>query len=150
MNRKYIIKLTTSDRQHLENLITSGTSSARKQTRARILLKSDRNGANWTYAQIIEAFNTSNITISTVRRRYLEGGVEAAIERKKTRREYKHRLDGEAEAHLIAMACGEAPRGYNRWTLRLLKKEMVKRMVVETVSHETIRSTLKKTNLSLG
>ena len=133
-------------------LVKAGNISARKLTRAWILLKSNANedGPNWSYEQICEAFNVSEVTVYQVRKSYVENGLEKAINRKKPEREYEHRLDGEAEAHLIALACGDAPEGQERWTLRLLRDRMIKLEYVEDVSHETIRTTLKKTNLSLG
>jgi hypothetical protein len=90
------------------------------------------------------------VTVTTVRKAYAEGGLEQALNRKKPEREYAHRLDGNAEAHLIALACSDAPEGYERWTLRLLQERFIKLEIVESVSHETIRTTLKKTNLNLG
>lgn len=152
MNRKYVVELTDEHRQYLENLITSGISPARKQTRARILLKSDSSekGPNWSYQKMVEAFDVSEMLIRDVCKRFSEQGFEAALQRKKPDREYEHSLDGEAEAHLIALTCSQAPEGHTRWTLRLLKKEMEQKQYVETISHETIRTTLKKRNLSLG
>jgi len=152
MNQKYVVKLTDEQKQHLEKLITSGTSPARMLTRARILLKSDqsKNGPNWSYEKIVEAFDVSEMLIRDVRKRFAEAGFEAAIQRKKPDREYEHSLDGEAEAHLIALACSQPPEGQKRWMLRLLKRAMQERMYVQTVSHETIRTTLKKRRLSLG
>ena len=152
MNQKYVVKLTDEQKQHLEKLITSGTSPARMLTRARILLKSDqsKNGPNWSYEEIVEAFDVSEMLIRDVRKRFAEAGFEAALQRKKPDREYEHSLDGEAEAHLIALACSQPPEGQKRWTLRLLKRAMQERMYVQTVSHETIRTTLKKRRLSLG
>jgi transposase len=152
MNQKYIVILTDEQKQHLEKLITSGTSPARLLTRARILLKSDQseNGPNWSYGKIVEAFDVSEMLIRDVRKRFAEAGFEAALQRKKPDREYEHSLDGEAEAHLIALACSQPPEGQKRWTLRLLKRAMQERMYVQTVSHETIRTTLKKRRLSLG
>jgi transposase len=152
MNRKYVVELTDEHRQYLENLITSGISPARMQTRARILLKSDSSekGPNWSYQKMVEAFDVSEMLIRDVRKRFSEQGLEAALQRKKPDREYQHSLDGEAEAHLIALACSQAPAGHTRWTLRLLKKGMEEKQYVETISHETIRTTLKKRNLSLG
>ena len=152
MNQKYVVKLTDEQKQHLEKLITSGTSPARMLTRARILLKSDqsKNGPNWSYEKIVETFDVSEMLIRDVRKRFAEAGFEAAIQRKKSDREYEHSLDGEAEAHLIALACSQPPEGQKRWTLRLLKRAMQERMYVQTVSHETIRTTLKKRRLSLG
>jgi transposase len=149
---KYLVKLTDEQKQHLEKLIASGTSPARMLTRARILLKSEQSetGPNWSYEKIAEALDVSEMLIRDVRKRFAEGGLEAAIQRKKPDREYEHSLDGEAEAHLIALACGDPPEGEKRWTLRLLQKEMQKRQYVQTVSHETIRTTLKKRRLSPG
>jgi hypothetical protein len=85
-----------------------------------------------------------------VRKEFAEGGLEKALNRKKPNREYERCLDGNAEAHLIALACSDAPDGYERWSLRLLQDRFVKLEIVENVSHETIRTTLKKTKLSLG
>jgi len=152
MNQKYPVGLTEDERYQLKQLLSSGTASVRKVRRAQILLKSDsgQGGPNWSYQAICEAFNVSQPTISIVRRAYVEGGIDAAISRKKPDRVYAHRLDGVAEAHLIALACGEPPEGYERWTLRLLRDRMIKLLYVENVSHETIRTTLKKMNLSLG
>jgi len=152
MNRKYDVRLTEEQRQHLEKLISSGTSPAHLLTRSRILLKTDssENGPNWTYEKIVDAFDVSEMLIRDVRRRFSQEGFEAALQRKKPDREYEHSLDGEAEAHLIALACSAPPEGQKRWTLRLLKKAMIERMYIEAVSHETIRTTLKKRKLSLG
>lgn len=152
MRKKYVVSLSQAERETLEQLIKAGNTSARKLTRAWILLKSDatENGPNWSYEKICQAYNVSEVTVYQVRKAYVENGLEKAINRKKPEREYEHRLDGEAEAHLIALACSEAPDGLERWTLRLLQDRMIKLEYVEDVSHETIRTTLKKTNLSLG
>jgi hypothetical protein len=152
MNKKYPIELTEAERYQLKELLASGTTNARKLRRAQILLKSDSSpdGLNWSYQAICEAFDVSQPTICEVRRAYVKGGLEMAIHRKKPDRVYAHRLDGEAEAHLIALVCGEPPEGYDRWSLRLLKDRMIKLAHVEDVSHETIRTVLKKMNLSLG
>ena len=146
MNQKYPIELTEAERYQLKELLSSGTTSARTLRRAQILLKSDssQGGPNWSYQALCEAFDVSQPTICEVRRAYVEGGLEMAIQRKKPGCVYAHRLDGEAEAHLIALACGEPPEGYDRWSLRLLKDRMIKLRYVEEVSHETIRTTLKK------
>jgi hypothetical protein len=130
MNRKNLVKLTEEQRQHLEKLITSGTSPARILTRARILLKSDisENGSQWSYERIAEAFDGSEMLIRDVRKRFTQAGFEAALRRKKPEREYEHSLDGEAEAHLMVLACSQPPEGQKRWTLHLLKKAMQERM----------------------
>lgn len=103
-------------------------------------------GPNWSYQAIRAAFDVSATTITTVRQAYGEGGLEAALNRKKPAREYPCRLDGEAEAHLIAMACSQPPEGHARWSLRLLRDRFVEMGYGEQVSHETIRQVLKKTN----
>jgi transposase len=152
MDRKYTVELSDAEREQLEKLVTAGRERARTLTRAWILLKTDSSaaGARWTYAQICEAFDVTQVTVSKVRKAYAEQGLEAAIQRKKPDREYLPRLDGKAEAHLVALTCGEPPNGQARWTLRLLQEQMVELEIVERVSHETVRKTLKKMNLSLG
>lgn len=146
MNRKYIVQLTDEERAQLQQMVASGTASARKIRRAQILLKSDSSlkGPNWSYQAICEAFDVSETTITTVRKAYCEGGLEAALNRKPSVREYHRRLDGEAEAHLIALACSRPPEGHVRWTLRLLRDRFVEAGYAEPVSHETIRRVLKK------
>ncbi len=146
MNKIYFVKLTNKQRQHLKKLISSGIAPARTITRAHILLKSNcsPDGPNWTYVQISEAFNVTDATISKICKRFVESGFEAALYRKKPDREYKRRLDGEAEAHLIAMVCSQPPAGYKRWSLRLIRDRFVELDYVDTISRETIRTTLKK------
>jgi hypothetical protein len=152
MFQKYFIKLTCEERSYLEKLVSTGEAPARKLRRARILLKSDcsEGGPNWTYEAICDAFDVNSRTVMNIRKAFSEGGLEQALNRKTPEREYERRLDGHAEAHLVAMVCGEVPNGYDRWTLRLLQERFVKLEIVESVSHETIRATLKKMNLSLG
>ncbi len=152
MNKIHFVKLTNKQRQHLEKLISSGITPARTITRAHILLKTDcsPDRPNWTYVQTSETFNVTDATISKICKRFVESGFEAELYRKKPDREYKRRLDGEAEAHLIAMVCSQPPEGYKRWSLRLIRDRFVELDYVDTISHETIRTTLKKMNLSLG
>jgi transposase len=152
MRKKYVVSLSQAERETLERLVKTGNAPARKLTRSWILLKSNVNedGPKWSYEKICQAYNVSEVTVYQVRKTYVEKGLEKVINRKKPEREYEHRLDGEAEAHLIALACSEAPDGQERWTLRLLRDRMIKLDYIEEVSHETIRATLKKTNLSLG
>lgn len=152
MNQKYKVQLNDQQRQQLEKLISSGWGSARAITRAYVLLKSDcsPNGPSWSYQQISTAFNVSQVTISNIRKTFVDLGLDASVYRKKPNRVYEMCLDGESEAHLIALACSEPPDGQERWTLRLLRDRMIQLEYVEDVSHETIRTTLKKTNLSLG
>lgn len=149
MKTKYKVELNDEQRERLEKISSTGTYPARQIKRAQILLKSDQK-INWSYQQISVAFDVSDVTIAKVRKAFKEQGLEAALQRKKPDREYEQIVDGEAEAHLIAMACSQPPEGQARWTLRLLQSEMIKRSYVDEVSHETIRAALKKTNLNLG
>ena len=149
MNTKYIVVLSEAQRQHLEKMTSSGHVSARQIKRAQILLKSDVQ-VNWPYEQIRAAFDVSAVTIATVRRAFVEQGLEATLQRKKADREYEHTLDGEGEAHLIALACSEPPTGRKHWSLRLLQDRFVKLGHVDHISYETIRRVLKKTNSNLG
>ena len=144
--KRYKVALTKEERQQLEKMISSGIAPARKLTRVRILLKVDEGLSKTEVSQALDVtINTvTNVCCSFQTQRL------AAIERKKPDREYEHSLDGEAEAHLIAIACSEPPEGREHWTLRLLQAEMVKRQYVEEVSHETIRTALKKTYSSRG
>jgi transposase len=144
--RRYKVQLTQAERVELQKLIASGVAPARKLARARTLLKVDE---GLTKAEISRVLDVTNNTVTNVCRSFQVQRLDA-IERKKPDREYEHSLDGEAEAHLIAIACSTPPEGRERWTLRLLQSEMVKRNYVDDVSHETIRTALKKTNLSLG
>ena len=109
MKQKYIVVLRSEQRQYLENLTSSGTLPVRQMKRAQILLKSDQR-FNWSYTQIADAFDVSQVTIVTVRKTFAEEGFEAALHRKKPERDYAHALDGEGEAHLIALACSEPSR----------------------------------------
>ena len=149
MNTKYLVVLSEAQRQHLEKLTSSGKVSARQLKRAQILLKSDV-PVNWSYERIMEAFDVSAVTIAAVRKTFVEQGLEVALQRKKPDREYEHILDGESEAHLIALACSEPPTGRTHWSLRLLQDRFVKLGHVDRISYETIRRVLKKTNSSPG
>lgn len=149
MNTKYLVVLSAEQRQYLEKLTSSGKVPARQMKRAQILLKSDLQ-VNWSYEQIMAAFDVSGVTISVVRRVFVEQGLEAALQRKKPDREYEHALDGEGEAHLVALACSEPPTGRKHWSLRLLQDRFVKKGYVDSISYETIRRVLKKTNSSPG
>jgi hypothetical protein len=149
MNTKYIVILKEEQRQHLEKITSSGNVPARQIRRAQILLKSDGQ-VNWSYEQIREAFDVSAVTIAAVRRSFVEQGLEATLRRKQADREYEHALDGEGEAHLIALACSEPPTGRKQWSLRLLQDRFVKLGHVDSISYETIRRVLKKTNSNPG
>ena len=145
----YEVKLSEPERNHLINLVSTGTEKARKLTRARILLKANE---GWTDEAISQALDVGLATVGRVRQRYVEAGLEGVLNRKPSRRQYERKIDGNSEAHLIALSCSEPPVGYARWSLRLLARELVKleQVEVETVSHETVRQVLKKTTLSRG
>ena len=149
MNTKYKVVLNEEQRQHLEKITSSGKVSARQMKRAQILLKSDVQ-VNWPYERIMAAFDVSAVTIAAVRRAFVEQGLEAALQRKKPDREYEHILDGEGEAHLVALACSEPPTGRKHWSLRLLQDRFVKLGHVDQISYETIRRVLKKTHSNPG
>jgi len=151
MKKKYPVILSDTERDHLKRLIASGTAPARKLTHARILLKADESpeGPAWVDDEVAEAVETSQPTLSRVRKQYFEEGLEAALNRRAPNREYHRKLDGHQEARLIALACSEPPKGQARWSLRLLADKLVELEIVEDeVSYQTVRRTLKKTNLS--
>jgi transposase len=147
--KKYIVNLTAEEREELEALISSGVAPARKLTRARILLKADE---DWTDKAISEALDVGLATVQRVRKRFVEWGGISAIERRKPRRQYERKLDGDAEARLIALACSAPPEGRKRWTLRLLAERVVtlEAVDIESISHEAVRQVLKKTESSRG
>jgi transposase len=150
--KRYLISLSDEERQTLEELTTKGKASARKINHARILLKANLNQEDrgWSDQAISLALNISTRTIERVRQRFVEEGLEnALIPPPKTSLKLR-KIDGEREAHLVAIACSPAPTGYNRWTLRLLADQMVVMGYVENISHESVRQVLKKMRLSLG
>lgn len=147
--KKYLVTLTEEERQWLTSLVKAGKRSALSITRARILLKADqaKGGPAWDDARIAEALDCGLRTVERVRRRFVERGPEQALGRKVQDRPSRERkLDGAAEARLIAVACSSPPRGRNRWTLKLLADRLVELEVVESVSDETVRRALKKTS----
>lgn len=147
MAKKYIVRLTEAERTYLESLIDTGKVAAYKRLHAEILLKADMSelGEKWRDSQISEAFGVSTRTVERVRERLVQQGLESALNRAEPSRVKSRTIDGENEAHLIALSCGEPPEGRSRWTLRLPGQQMVELGYVESVSHETIRQTLKKT-----
>ncbi len=150
--KKYRIRLTIDEQQELKALVSRGRTAAYKQTHARILLMSDesRQDGGMKDADISSALGVGLATVERVRRRCVEESIESALNRKKQLRRRQKRLDGEGEAHLIAIACGEPPHGRASWTLRLLADRLVECEIVESISTETVRRVLKKTNSSLG
>jgi len=147
MNKKYIVRLTSEEREHLEEFVSKGKRAAYKIKHANILLKADADGPAWTDEAIAEAFSVHEHTVRNVRQGFVEHGMNAAIERKKQEGpSRKPILDGEKQAHLLAMACSQPPQGHARWTLQLLAEEMVRLEIVEGISYETVRRSLKKTS----
>ena len=148
----YRVFLADEQRAHLRTLVGAGTAPARLLTRARVLLKADHGegGPGWSDAAIAGALDVHPSTVQRVRRRFAEEGLAATLARKRPDRVYERALDGRQEAHLVALACSEAPAGHARWSLRLLAGELVRLEVVEAVSHETVRRTLKQTTSSRG
>ena len=149
---KYAVVLTEAERARLRTLIGRGEAPAQMLARARILLKADQGegGAAWADAAIAGALEVHPTTVARIRRQCVEQGVDAALDRKRPDRLYGRKLDGVAEAHLVAAACSPPPAGRERWTLRLLADELVRLEVVEAVSYETVRRTLKQTSSSRG
>jgi hypothetical protein len=149
---KYAVHVTEAERARLRTLVGSGSAPARMLTRARILLKANQGegGPGWTDAAIAGALEVHPTTVARVRRAFVDGGLDAALERKRPDRVYTRVLDGAAEAHLVAVACSEPPAGRERWTLRLLADELGRLDVVPAVSYETVRRTLEQTRSSRG
>jgi DNA-binding MarR family transcriptional regulator len=152
MHKRYVVTLTEGQREALQRLVAAGTAPARKLTHARILLKADQgpSGPGWVDAAIVEAVEVSQPTVSRVRKQFVEEGLEATLNRRAPRRVYTRKLDGEQEAHLIALTCGDPPAGHLRWSMRLLATKLVELEVVGAISYQTVRRTLKKTNSSRG
>ena len=148
MPKKYKVTLTSEERQRLQQMVRSGQTPARTLTRARVLLKADcgEGRAGSTDQQISEAVEVGRATVERIRQRFVEEGFETALYSRRPGRRYPHKLDGEAEAHLVAVVCSEPPEGRSRWTIRLLAGRLVELGVVESVSRETVRRVLKKTS----
>ena len=146
MYKKYIVRLSEEERQLCQDVVKKLKGSSEKVRRAQILLKADADGPNWTDARIAEAFHCRVQTIENLRKRLVTEGFEAALNRKvRESPPTPPLLDGRGEAKLIALRLGKPPAGYGRWTLQLLADELVTLEVVDSVSIETVRQTLKKT-----
>jgi len=149
MNKTYIVRLTDDERQELLQLTKSGKAAAYKIKHAHILLQVDANGPNWSDEHVAKAFHCHGNTVRNVRQRFVEQGLEAALVRQKqVKPSRQRRLDGAKEAHLIALRCSQPPAGQAKWTLKLLADQLVALHVVETISYETVRQTIKKTSSS--
>ena len=150
MAKKYRVTLSAAERDELTALIQKGKAAARKLAHARVLLQVDESdlGSGSTDEQTAWALNLSTRTVERVRERFVEQGLTAALSRQPSTRRYERAFDGAQEAQLIALACSAAPQGKSRWTLRLLAEQAVELKIVDTVSHESVRQALKKTNSS--
>ena len=146
VREKYGVRLTQEERDRLEHLIRAGKSSARITARARILLKTDE---GWPAPRVAQALDVSEGTVLRIKRRFTEDGLDGVLRDRLQAHRYR-KLDDRGEAHLIALACSDAPEGHERWNLRLLADRMVELGVVESLSHETVRLRLKKTPSSPG
>ena len=148
----YHITLTDEEREELTAIANKGKGDARRIRRSRILLLADENRSDggWKDADIAQALAAHRRTVERVREKCVELGVEVALNHARPQKKKEKLLDGEGEARLVQLACSEAPEGHDRWSLRLLADKLIELEVVETVSHETVRTTLKKMNLSLG
>ncbi len=152
MEKRYRVTLLEEERRELRSMVSAGKAAARKLVRARILLLADQteDGPGKTDPEIADALGCGRMTIARARKQFVEEGMDAALNPQPTTRVYERRLDGKAEAHLVATVCGAPPEGRARWTLRLLADRMVGLGHLESVCYETVRQTLKKMNLSLG
>ena len=145
MTKIYIVRLTEEERESLNKLVNTGRHAAYTRRNARILLLAGQSehGPTRSDAEIAETVGITTVTVENIRKRLVLKGMESALTRAKRSRERSQVLDGDAESKLITIACSTAPDGRNRWTLRMLADEMVKRKIVRTVSHEAVRQTLK-------
>lgn len=150
--KHFTVTLTPKQRAELHKLLAAGTAPARKIMHAHILLKADRGleGPALSDSAVAEAVETSRPTVARVRQRFVEEGLEAALSRRASRRVYQRKLDGVGEAQLVMLACSAPPHGQVRWTLQLLADRLVQLKVVDCISDQTVRRTLKKTPLSHG
>ena len=144
--KRYIVRLTAQEREVCQQTVRKLNGSSEKVRRAQILLKADADGSAWTDQRIAEAFSCRTKTVENIRQRCVQGGFEQALERKRRASPPVPKLlDGEQEAQVIALRLGPPPKGYANWSLRLLAHRVVELAIVESISHETIRRTLKKT-----
>ena len=146
MQKKYIVRLTEQERETCHDVVKKLKGTSQKVRRAQVLLKADAAGPAWTDREIAEAFSCRAKTVENIRQRFVEQGFEQTLERKTSQAVPANKLlDGEQEAKVIAMRLAPPPKGYSNWTLRLLARKVVELEIVESISHETVRQTLKKT-----
>jgi transposase len=150
MAKRYRVTLMVEERADLERMVSRGKADARKLAHARVLLQADEaeGGPAWVDETIAAALRVSVRTVERVRQRFVDQGLAAALLPRPSPQLYRRKLDGEQEAHLLALACARPPEGKARWSLRLLAERMVMLEHVDTLSHETVRQTLKKTSSS--
>src|SRR5919197_3465084 len=146
---RYAIDLTDAERAALREILSKNKVKRSTIINAYILLKADR-ACGWTNADIASAYDVSTKKVEQLKKRFVEEGFEAALYRKPVTNAHRRKITGEEEAHLIALCCSQAPEGYETWTLRMLADKMVELDIVDSVSHETVRRTLKKMHLNLG
>ena len=146
MKKKYVVRLSEEERQALETLVRKGKAAAHRRTHAQVLLWADEgeHGPGLIDSEVAHTVGVSEKTVWRLRQRCVEEGLEAALERKPRVREKQRVLDGDGEAHLVALMCSEPPPGQSRWTLHMLSDRLVQLGVVESISHESVRRVLKK------
>ncbi len=148
---KYVVRLSIEERVKLQGILAEPRAARAKVLRARILLNADVDGRlAWSNTTLCEAFDVSDSTVYRLREQFVLEGLDAALNRKPPSATKPRKLDGAAEAMLVATACGKAPEGRARWTIKLLAKRLVELKVVDSIGEETVRQTLKKTNSNLG
>ena len=146
MQKRFIVRLAGAERSVLRNVVKKLKGTSQKVRRAQVLLKADADGSNWTDKKIAEAFSCRTKTVENIRQRLVTDGFEIALNGKKRESPPRQKLlDGEQEAKVIALRLGEPPKGFANWSLRLLAEQVVELGIVDSVSHETLRKTLKKT-----
>jgi hypothetical protein len=146
MKKKYIVRLTEEERRHLQDVIRQLKGSSQKVSRAWVLLKADADGPSWTDAKISDAYLCRTKTVENIRKRFVEQGFQQTLDGKQRDQPPRAKLlNGEQEAKVIATRLGSPPAGYANWTLRLLARRVVELEIVESISYETVRTTLKKT-----
>jgi len=146
MKKKYIVRLTVQEREELEQIIKKLKGTSQKVRRAQVLLKADANGPNWTDSKIAEAYGCRTKTVENIRQRLVTEGFTITLSgKKRDSPPIPKKLDGKQEAQVIALRLGPAPKGFANWTLRLLADRVVELGIVESISHESVRQTLKKT-----
>lgn len=144
MRKKYIVRLSDAERQQLTDIVKTFSGTSQKVRRAQVLLKADADGPGWTDAEIVEAFGCRRQTVEGIRERLVTKGFDLALNGEKKDPPREKLLDGKQEAKIIALRLGKPPKGFSNWSLRLLADQVVALEIVESISHETIRRTLKK------